>query len=153
MPVESIESKWHVNILQKIPLSPDRDKVRDSWLKQLYTILVINAQDLITTEDTNQGWVSDTIKDLPKMTMLEVVRKKFGTDRIALTSTNDSANQLAALDGYRVISGAFDGETNRALVAAGLANFTSGMYPAAHPGVKVKCPQCGHQWEAKGVSA
>ena len=114
IPVQSIYCKWHVDIQQKIPLSPERDSIKESYLKRVYTEVTNNAYDLITEADVGKKFVQIGFnQDTTPQAAKSILETKFGTDKIAIESKNDPmANEKALRQGYELIKvGEFDRET------------------------------------------
>src|SRR5438034_698891 len=59
--VELGDDKWHVNVMQKVPLSRDRDNVNPSYLRKI-RVGVLNANfEEIVKGDAGADWVSEAL--------------------------------------------------------------------------------------------
>ena len=61
-PVVETGDKFHLNILQKIPLNIERDNVTPAYLKQIRAGMLNNTIDLLSEDDVTENWVSEAIK-------------------------------------------------------------------------------------------
>jgi hypothetical protein len=109
IPVVETGDRWHVNVLQKVPLTVDRDNVPPSYLA-LIRLAVVNAtQDQLTSEDANSTWVKDAIQQHSSSISEETVGKltdlRFGLKRVAYDPSDPESNKLAVSKGYTVVYG------------------------------------------------
>lgn len=60
--VELGDDPWHVNVMQKVPLSRDRDNVNPSYLRRVRTgVLNAKFEDLTESEEAGAAWVRDAV--------------------------------------------------------------------------------------------
>jgi hypothetical protein len=108
IPVCELDMPWHVNVLQKIPLTMDRESVRPAFLKVLYVTIMNEAYArLITKEQATEPWARiagahaecnpDAIKHLTKL--------RFGEQVVAYDPSDPEANARAMAAGYTVVHG------------------------------------------------
>lgn len=63
IPVMETGDKWHYNIMQKVPLTLDRESVLPSFLRSV-RVAVINAlHGSLAKEDVNSDWVNESMDD------------------------------------------------------------------------------------------
>lgn len=55
IPVVEIDSRWHVNIQQKVPLNMERDNVTPAYLRDIYVLTANALCDQLTIEDRRNG--------------------------------------------------------------------------------------------------
>jgi hypothetical protein len=115
IPVVELGDRFHVEIMQKVPLNTDRDNVTPSYLRKLRALVLDNAHRLLEgdQETASSKWVaealeSDTVSDEAVATVLEA---RFGSKRVVYDPSDPEANKLAVAKGYTVIS---PGSFNRA---------------------------------------
>lgn len=91
LPIQKLKKsdRWHVNVLQKIPMAPTRSDVAPTWLDELYGVLINNTIDLVEKEDMNDNWVQAGMKDATVETMKQIKIKKFGTENVFFESSSD----------------------------------------------------------------
>jgi len=83
--VELGDDKWHVNVMQKVPLSRDRDNVNPGYLRKIRQG-VLNAKfgELTTAEDAAAVWVRDAVSS-PKSSddaVKHVMGVRFGDKHV-----------------------------------------------------------------------
>lgn len=105
LPVVETGDKWHVNVMQKVPLNVDRDNVTPAFLRSVRTFVLNNMHDQIKEEDTTSTWVNEAASDerciAPALQTFRI--QKYGEKSVALDPTNPEANSEAAAHGYTVI--------------------------------------------------
>ena len=107
IPVQKLDDhiKWHVDVQQKVPQVIERNVVKSAYLKTIYTAVAENCLDIITEEDAGQTWVTDALENTSVETTSDLLKKKYGTDKICIESQDYRENEKAALAGYRVLKG------------------------------------------------
>jgi len=99
--------RWHLNVLQKVPLNMDRDNVTPAYLREL-RVAVLNAMaDQLTDEQATDVWVTEASEDArcSPEAITAVVEKRFGELRVSFDPSDPEANALAFSKGYTVIPG------------------------------------------------
>src|SRR5512143_735568 len=107
IPVCEIEGRYVFNVMQKVPLTMDREEVLPQFKKQL-SVAALNAlAHKMNTEDVHTGWATEAITSPDaKPEALELyMTKKFGDKRVAYDPSDSEANHGAAAAGYTVITG------------------------------------------------
>lgn len=107
IPVVAHDSRWHVNIPQKVPLSFERNNVTPAYLRELRVAILNATADLLTSDDTTTGWVKEAVSDTrAEATAVEqVVTKRFGDKAVAYDPSDPEANAEAVLQGYTLVHG------------------------------------------------
>jgi len=96
--------RWDIDVQQKVPQVTERNVVKASYLKSVYTAIAENCQDLITEDDAGETWVSDALENTSAETSKTLLTKRYGTDKIAIASTTDyRANERAEEAGYHLL--------------------------------------------------
>ncbi len=96
--------RWDIDVQQKVPQVTERNVVKASYLKSVYTAIAENCQDLITVSDAGETWISDALENTSAETSKELLTKRFGTDKIAIASSTDyHANERAEANGWHLI--------------------------------------------------
>jgi hypothetical protein len=118
IPVQKIDCPYSVNVLQKIPLPPNRDTVKDSYLQDIYTLVLNATADEV--EDVAASWVRTAIedKDVSLEAVKTIARKRYG-DKAVLWSTDTRSNDKALEAGYEVVHGRTLSAREREVFAAG----------------------------------
>lgn len=104
VPVQDIACPYSVNVLQKIPLPPNRDVAKASYLQDIYTIVLNEVADEV--QDAAAAWVRTATEDsavLPEA-VKTIIKKRFG-DKVVLWSSNGRSNDAALAAGYELVKG------------------------------------------------
>lgn len=128
IPVQPIECPYLVNVMQKVPMPPNRDVVRDSYLQDIYTAILNATAESI--DEPSATWVRMAVedKDVESGAVRSIMTKRYG-DKVALWSTNPRANEKAIHHGYEVVHGRTLSPTERgAMEGVGLQH-TSDIFP------------------------
>ena len=108
IPVVETGDRWHVEIMQKVPLNSDRDNVPPSYLRTVRTAVLNEMADRIETEeDANQDWVREAGGDprCSDQAIGHILDARFGEKRVAFDPSDPEANKLAVSRGYTVVHG------------------------------------------------
>jgi hypothetical protein len=109
IPVVETGDRYHVNVMQKVPLNLDRDNVSPSYLSQIRAIVVEATQDRLTLADANSTWVKNAVEEhgdeLPDEAITKLVDLRFGEKRVIYDPSDPEANKLAVTQGYTVVYG------------------------------------------------
>jgi hypothetical protein len=106
IPVVENGDRWHYNVMQKVPLSVDRDNVKPAYLRHLRTLVLNEMHDRITEADANATWAKEAIED-PRVTeqaVRAVVTQRFGDRVVVMDPSDREANNIATSQGYTVIA-------------------------------------------------
>jgi hypothetical protein len=105
IPVQEIETPYAVNVLQKIPMPPNRDVVKDKYLQDIYTLVLNTFSDEVTTPSASWVHIAMEDKDVETKAVKDIIVKRYGTDKVVLWSNDPRANDKARLAGYEVVHG------------------------------------------------
>lgn len=137
IPVVETDDKWHVNVMQKVPLNVDRDNVTPAYLRDVRVTVLNNMHDKITEDDTTEAWVNEaTSDDKCSDEAAETFRvKKYGDKSLASNPLNPEADGVAMSHGYTIIPSRGLSRGQRAnLKRAGTLLSSSEKYPTAGKG-------------------
>src|SRR3989442_8441648 len=106
--VELGDDKWHVNVIQKVPLSRDRDNVNPSYLRKI-RVGVLNAkfEELKDVETAAAAWVRDAVSS-PKSSdpaVKHVMTTRFGEKHVSRDVRDKGSAKEAVSQGHNVIEG------------------------------------------------
>src|SRR6266852_6029990 len=100
--VELGDDKWHVNVMQKVPLSRDRDNVNPAYLRKI-RVGVLNAKFAdIGKDDATATWVKEAMSS-PKSTdeaVTHVITKRFGDKQVVPEINDVGSTKEATSKGY-----------------------------------------------------
>jgi len=104
VPVQALDCPYSVNVLQKIPLPPNRDAVKASYLQDVYAAVLGVTAD--TVEDPCASWTKIAMedKDISPEAVKSLIRRRYG-DKVALWSSDTRSNEKAQLEGYDIVHG------------------------------------------------
>ncbi len=107
IPVVETGDKFHVNVLQKVPLSLDRDNVPPSYLRQIRAEVLNATHELLDEEDATAVWVDDALShdDVEEDAVDSVMTDRFGVKRAVYDPSDPEANNRLVSQGYTLIHG------------------------------------------------
>jgi len=107
IPIMPIETPWHLDVQQKIPLNADRESVRPAFVQDVYAEVLNEVHDVISDEQASDGWVREATKDdrIKKDAVETVLKKRFGDNICSKNPFDPNANDNAMANGYNVIGG------------------------------------------------
>ncbi len=105
IPVVETGDKWHYSVRQKVPLNAERDNVPAAYLRDLRAFVFNHMHKLVTSEDTEEPWISAATSDdkVSDAALADFKEKKFGANAVAEDPFNIDANAAALTDGRTVI--------------------------------------------------
>lgn len=105
IPVVETEDKWHVNIMQKVPLNTDRDNVTPGFLQKIRTAVLNEMFGEITVEDSTSQWVraATADKDVLPEAVEKVMTERFGEKRVIVDPSDPEGTKIAMSMGYQVV--------------------------------------------------
>lgn len=154
IPVVEAEIGYRVNVLQKIPLGPDRDNVTPAFLKALRVAVVNEMHADLPAETASEGWVQEVAADarIAPDAFGSIFQKRFGAKAVVATVGDPIANAQAEAAGFTVVhggampSGAWANARKFQTVLPASQVFPS-MTPEQRAAVAAaqqsKCPACG----------
>lgn len=107
IPVTPINSKYSINVQQKIPLSVDRDTVPVSYLKVLYAEVLNNTFEDLKPDEASEVWVREATSSnkISNEAVKTVIHNKYG-DKVVVANPRDrNSIDEAISQGFRVIHG------------------------------------------------
>lgn len=110
IPIVETNDRWHVNVLQKVPLAFERDNVTPAYLARIRALVLAEmATQLSSREEASASWVRDAVQthgaSMPAAAIRQVLDLRFGTQRVAFDPSDPEANKIATAAGYTVVSG------------------------------------------------
>jgi hypothetical protein len=112
--VELGDDQWHVNVMQKVPLSRDRDNVNPSYLRKVRTgVLNVQFEQLKTADDIGATWVKEAMagKKVSGEAITHVIKETYGENPITRSVSDiGSAKEGVSKGGQIIEGGAFSKE-------------------------------------------
>jgi len=108
IPIVTTGDKYHYNILQKVPLTIDRENVPPSFLKSVRVAVLNVVCDTLAPDDFRENWAGEAIQspDAKPETINAFLDGRFGLKRVAYDPSDPEANKIAVSEGYTVVHGA-----------------------------------------------
>ena len=102
--IQPIEAPYDVNIMQKVPLPPNRDAVYPAYIQDVYAEVLKATSHLLDGAEASEPWVQMAIEDdrTDDKTVAKVLTQKLGENAV-LWSSDTQANERAFEDGKDVI--------------------------------------------------
>lgn len=107
IPVMEIPCEYDIDILQKIPMSIDRETVSEAFLQDVFAEVLNVMHEEIEEENISDTWVRVASEDerVSKDAVKSVIKKRFG-DKVVVATPNDPISiDNAIASGYNVIRG------------------------------------------------
>ena len=106
IPVQEIECDYSVNVNQKIPMNANRDSVKDSYLRDIYALVLNAVHDKLDEYDVSKSWVRNASDDdLVSNDAFQSLQEKRYGEKAVMWSSDLQANEDALSNGYAVIHG------------------------------------------------
>lgn len=103
VPVVEADGRWHVNVLQKVPLNSDRTNVTPAWLRELREHVLNHSYDLLSEADSKSRWVRDAYDGASDTALKTVVEKTYGKKAVLADPSDQEAVARCTAAGYTVI--------------------------------------------------
>ena len=101
--IQDIDAPFDINVLQKVPLPPNRDTVRDKYLQDIYAELLNVAVDDLTEDTQDEVWVTLAVESRERITQeTGIALKKLRYGNGVLWSSDMQANDEAIAKGMEV---------------------------------------------------
>lgn len=108
IPVCEIDCKFDINVLQRIPMSMDRDKVFPSYMQDLFAEVLNETHNQLAEDESSDMWVRAGMSDSDRINenaVNAVITKRFGDKPIIVTPNDPQAKDRAIADGCTLITG------------------------------------------------
>jgi len=104
IPVQEIDCKYSVNVNQKIPMNANRDSVKDSYLRDIYALVLNATHGDLDVNDISESWVRTASEDelVTDDAFTSVKNARYG-EKSVKWSTDLQANEDARNQGYSII--------------------------------------------------
>src|SRR5208337_4345907 len=113
IPVVETNDPWNVEVMQKIPLSAERDNVTPAYLRAVRVAVLNEMHARLTPEDAARPALIDAISDdeASAAAVTAVLEAQYGPKRAIFDPSDPEANRRLVAEGYKVIhGGAFTSE-------------------------------------------
>lgn len=106
VPVVETGDKYHVEVMQKVPLSTDRDNVSPAYLRTLRGLVLDALAKDLTKAEAAETWVTAGLGATTSAEAVKAVSEaKFGKRAVIYDPSDPGASQNAQAQGYVVVHG------------------------------------------------
>lgn len=107
IPVCEIECAYSIDVQQRVPLSPDRDTVPQTYLRTLYGEVLKATHEEVTPEKASDSWVREGfVSDrVDKDTIVDITTKRFGDNALIANPLDARSMDEAITNGHRLVYG------------------------------------------------
>jgi len=107
IPIVKVGDRWSYNVMQKVPLTQDRENIPPAYLSQLRVATLNEAHTFLSDDDAQTEWVRQAAGDTRATAeaVTAVLDKRFGKNRVAFDPSDIEANKNAINQGYTVVYG------------------------------------------------
>jgi len=105
LPVVETGDKWHINVLQKVPLNMDRDNVTPGYLRELRVAVLNEMHPAIQGDDTTADWVREAAADArcSDEATTTLITERFGERRASYDPSDVEAVNRLRSQGYTIV--------------------------------------------------
>lgn len=107
IPVVETGDKYHVSVMQKVPVNPARDNVPPSFLRRLRAEVLNHMASMLTKDESGESWVTNAMEDdaVEDEAVVKTVEKRFGKKRVIYDPSDPESNARAMAAGHSVMYG------------------------------------------------
>jgi hypothetical protein len=105
IPVVEHDGKYHLDVMQRVPLNEARDNVPPTFLRELREAVLNATYDLLQPEDSHAVWVADALPNASPEALQSFVKARYGDKVVVRDNAHPEATKRALADGYAVIEG------------------------------------------------
>lgn len=105
VPVVDHDSRFDINVHQKVPLNRSRDNVTPAYLRTLRELVLNNTFNLLTSVDAKKSWVIEALPNATPEALTRVIHETYGADAVIFDPSNPEASKKAIEQGRGVVYG------------------------------------------------
>lgn len=107
IPVVETFDRFHVNVMQKVPVNMNRDNVPPAYLRQIRAAVLNHTASLLTKDEAKESWVTNALEsdDIEEEAVHTTLDKRYGKKRAIFDPSDPEANMHLTSEGYSVIHG------------------------------------------------
>jgi len=107
IPVVETGDKWHINVLQKVPQSLERDNLPPAFMRALRVAVVNEMYDRIDSKEASDTWVKEATGDdrIQKGAFNRMMDHRFGEKRVSRDITDPESVNCAVAHGHTAVHG------------------------------------------------
>lgn len=135
IPICRTGDPWDVEIMQKVPVSLERNSVSASYLRTLRVSVLNEMHTVLKKEDAAKPAIQDALTDerIKGEAVVTVLTHQFGEKRVTYDPSDPEANHRAVAEGYTVIPpGAFSKGAWNNIRSSGASRPSGKVTPTYH---------------------
>jgi hypothetical protein len=108
LPVVELQTEWHVDVQQKVPVNIERDSVSGAYEKAIYVAVLNEMHQTITNEESaTKQWVNTALEDSRVNTdaTQTVITARFGDKAVTHDPNDKGSNKECTAQGHTVVTG------------------------------------------------
>lgn len=136
IPVTEIASAYDLEIMQKVPLTMERDALSPAFLRAVNAAVLNAMADRLDAETATQGWVTEALehRDTTHDALRIAVTARFGKDAVVYDPSDREANGNAHARGFSVVhGGSFSHAAWSRIREAEALRPAGAVFPTRHP--------------------
>ena len=104
IPIQPIDLPYDVDVMQKVPMPPNRDTVAESYIKDIYTHVLNAMYEQVPREEFGATWIKTAIENskVIKDAVTTTIEKRYG-NKVVIWSRDTNSNMKAIDEGYQVL--------------------------------------------------
>ncbi len=104
IPIQATDLPYDVDVMQKVPMPPNRDTVSESYLKDIYSEVLNAMYNDMAGDDFSQTWVRSGVEStkITENAVKTTIKERYG-DKVVTWSSNTDSNMKALDNGYQVL--------------------------------------------------
>ena len=104
IPVLTIACPWDVDVMQKIPMSQQRNAVSEAYLNRIYAESLNAGHQRLEQDEFGSQWVKRAIEhpQINPPALKATLKGRYGSDRVVFATLDGDANARADQAGYGV---------------------------------------------------
>ena len=112
LPIIETGDKYHYNIMQRVPMTADRDNVKPAFLQDVRAEVANAMSEEIEEEDAASQWIRDAASDerIDPETVKRIADKRWGEKRVVVAPGDSYGKENALARGYHIVA---PGEMNK----------------------------------------
>jgi hypothetical protein len=95
IPVVEHDGRFHINVMQKVPLNSARDNVNPGYLRKLREIMLNETHDILTSVDMKSAWVSEAKHNANEDALRSYSHQVYGPNAVIADPSNHEATKRA----------------------------------------------------------
>lgn len=106
LPIIETGDRWHYNVLQRVPMTAERDNVRPSFLRDVRAEVTNAMIDELPDDDASEPWIHDAAADerTTAETFNAICDKRWGEKRVVADPNDPKSRDRAISEGYAIVS-------------------------------------------------